>query len=139
MAEFVNALNAALYGALTGRAPLTALLAGTAAVYFAQAPDEATLPYVVFSYAGGPGHENQSPHQTVDELVFVRGYAAAPALAGSIAAQIDAALHGVTLGVSGWANFWTARGQSVSQVEIDSAQQKTWARGAMYRVRLEAT
>jgi hypothetical protein len=68
-----NALNATLYTALSSRAALGTLLAGTAAVYFEQAPDDATLPYVVYSYAGGAGHENQTQHETVDELVYVRG------------------------------------------------------------------
>jgi hypothetical protein len=49
-----NALNATLYTALSSRAALGTLLAGTAAVYFEQAPDDATLPYVVYSCAGMP-------------------------------------------------------------------------------------
>jgi hypothetical protein len=139
VSEHVNALNAALYTAMTANTSLGTLLASGTAVYFTQAPDAAALPYVVFSYAGGSGHENQTRHETVDELVFVRGYAATPALAGSISAQIDATLHGVTLNVSGWANFWTSRQQSISGLEIATNQDKTWSRGAFYRIRLEKT
>lgn len=139
MTEYVNALNAALYTTLSGTA-LTALLAGGTAspsVYFEQAPDDATLPYVVWSYAGGPGHENRTPHETVDELVYVRGYAAAPAQAGTISSAIDGLLHGVTLNVSGWTNFWCARTQNISRMELDAAQVKTWSRGSFFRVRMQ--
>jgi hypothetical protein len=139
VSEYVNALNAALYTAMTANASLGTLLASGTAIYFDQAPDAASLPYVVWSYAGGPGHENASRHETVDELVYVRGFAARPDVAGSISGQIDSTLHGKTLSVSGWVNFWTTRTQNISNVEIDSAQQKTWSRGSFYRVRLERT
>lgn len=137
MTEYVNALNTSLYNALAGASGLTTLLGGTA-VYFDQAPDDAALPYVVFSYAGGAGHDNRDGHETVTELMFVRGYNdAGPALAGSISAQIDTALRGVNLSVTGWSVFYTAREQSFSTVEVDDANVKTWMRGAQYRYRLE--
>jgi hypothetical protein len=139
VSEHVNALNAALYTAMTANTSLGTLLASGTAIYFTQAPDSATLPYVVFSYAGGPGHENQTRHETVDELVYVRGYAARPDVAGSISAQIDATLHGVALNVSGWANFWTTRTQNISGLDLATNQEKTWSRGSFYRIRLEKT
>lgn len=132
-----NVLNTALYGTLTASAGLTALLAGTTSAYFEQASDDAELPYVVWSYISA-GDDNRTAHRTKQAVVFVRGYnQTGPALAGSIDAQIDAALHGKALNVSGWANFWTAREQDLTAVETDAANVKTWMSGGYYRIRLE--
>lgn len=135
-----NPLNAALYSRLAGGTALTALLAGgTAApsIYFQQAPDEAALPYVVFSYQSGPTEPQRTRHRDPEALVFVRGYAAESAQAGTIDAQVDALLHAQPLTVTGYTNYWIGRTQSLSDVEIDAAQQKTWMAGALYDVRLD--
>lgn len=132
-----NALNAAVYSKLSGGTALTALLATTSSVYYLQAPDGAALDYVVFSYQGG-GDENWTSHRTKNLMLFARGYSkTGPAQAGSIDAQIDALLHGTTLTVSGWTNFWTAREEDVSLVETDPAGKHIWMSGGMYRVRAE--
>jgi len=132
-----NVLNTALYGTLTASAGLTALLAGTTSAYFEQAGDDAALPYVVWSYVA-VSDDNLNSHRTKQAVVFVRGYNQdGPALAGSIDAQIDAALHRKVLNVSGWANFWTAREQDLTAVETDAANVKTWMSGGYYRIRLE--
>lgn len=132
-----NALSAAIYTKLQTTSALTALLSGTTAIYNTQAPDNAALPYVVFSVQGG-GDENRTPNRTKNLVLNVRGYTAAgPAAAGTIDSKIDSALHGVTLSVSGWTNFWTAREQDIAAVEIDDANQKTWMAGELYRIRLD--
>lgn len=133
-----NLLNAAVHSRLTGGTALTAILAGGTAspsVYFAQAPDDAVLPYVVFSWQSGPIETNDSPHRNPNGLLYVRGYAAHPAQAGTIDAQIDTLLHMSPLTVSGYTNFWIARETPVSDFEIDDAQVKTWNAGALYRTR----
>ena len=130
-----NELNAALYSTLTGGTALTSLLAGTTSVYFLQAPEDATLPYVVYSYQAG-GAENVTPSDMRSQLVYTRGYASTPALAGSIDAQISSLLHRQTLSVSGWANFWTAREEDFILVENPPDKSPIYMSGASYRIRL---
>lgn len=133
-----NALNTALYSRLTGATAVTSLLSGTAAVYFDQAPDDAVLPYVVFSYQAS-GDENQAPqHRIKSMLVWARAYTqAGAAAAGTIDAAIDAQLHHNALTVTGWTNFWLAREQDVFTVELDPPNVKTYVAGGMYRVRVD--
>ncbi len=131
-----NALNTGMYSKLTGASALTALLASGSAVYYQQAPDYASYPYVVFSIqAGGP--ENDNPHDSRDMLYYVRGYATKPALAGSVDAQISTALHRQTLTVSGWTNIWTVREEEIALVEQLSSGERVYSAGATYRIWLD--
>jgi hypothetical protein len=132
----VNVLNAALYSTLTGGTALTALLASGSAVYYQQAPDNATLPFVVFSHqAGGP--DNITAHNMRNQLVYVRGYASTPATAGSIDAQISNLIHKHALSVSGYTNFWTVRETDVyPPPEQLPNNERVYSAGAVYRVRL---
>ena len=101
----MNVLDQAIYTKLNAATALTSLLAGTAAIYHIQAPDNATLPYVVFNIQGG-GDENQTPKRRKNLIVYVRAYSGVSALnAGSIDTQIDTLMHGGTISVSGWANI----------------------------------
>lgn len=143
-----NLLNAALYNRLAGTALTTLLAGGTAgpfggtagpAVYYEQAPDDAPLPYVVYSYQAGPTEPQRTRHRDPEALVFARAYAASAAQAGTIDAAIDGLLHGKPLSVSGYSNYWIGRERSLSSVEIDAALQKTWMVGALYDVRLDKT
>jgi Protein of unknown function (DUF3168) len=131
-------VNQALYSRLAGDAQLTAMLAGgtaTASVYLDVAPDNAVLPYVVFSHHTGV-ELSLSAHRDPDELLYVRGYAAAPSMAGSIDARIEALLHFRPLTISGWTNIWLARETDISNVETDEALVKTFNAGALYRSKL---
>jgi hypothetical protein len=130
-----NALNTAIYTKLSAGTALTTLLGGTL-IYYGQAPDGASLPYVVWSYSTSE-RENITSREMENALVYVRGYAASPAIAGSIDTQISALLHKQTLTVSGWTNFWTARETAVHLPEVDDAQVTTWTSGAYYRIRLD--
>ena len=129
-----TALNTGLYSTLSGGTALTTLLGGTA-VYYLHAPEGASLPYVVWNYQGG-GDENQTPSRMKNLLLFIRGYAATPSLAGSIDTQVDALLHGQTLTVSGWTNFWTNREEDLALVEYEPTGENIYMAGGMYRVRL---
>ncbi len=131
-----NALNAGMFSKLSGGTALVTSLGGTF-IYFNQAPDDQSLPYVVWSYAGGVGHENITPSESINELLLVRGYAANPALAGTVDGQISALLHKQVLTVTGYTNFWTAREQAVHLSDVDDAGLTTWTSGAFYRVRLD--
>jgi len=129
-----NALNTGILSTLSGGTALTGALGGTA-IYYQQAPDGAALPYVVWNYQGG-GDENITQSRMKNLLVYVRGYAASPALAGTIDAYCDALLHGKTISVTGWSNFWTAREEDISLVENLPDKTRIYSEGGIYRIRL---
>jgi len=132
-------LNTAIYSRLSSATALTSLLSGTTAIYAQQAPESASLPYVVFSVQGG-GDENQTANRTKNLLEFVRAYASSNAQAGSIDAQIDTALHlSPFTGVSGWTNIWLAREQDLELVENPPTGSQVFMNGAIYRVRFDST
>ena len=133
----MKALNSALYSRLQGTA-ITSLLSGTTAIYSQQAPENSTLPYIVYNVQGG-GDENQSQNRTKNLVVFVRAYAAQNSTAGSIDAQIDTALHLAPLTVTGWSNFWMARETDLETVENPPTGGQVWMNGALYRCRLDLT
>ena len=133
----MKALNSSLYSRLQGTA-ITSLLSGTTAIYSQQAPENSTLPYIVYNVQGG-GDENQSQNRTKNLVVFVRAYAAQNSTAGSIDAQIDTALHLAPLTVTGWSNFWMARETDLETVENPPTGGQVWMNGALYRCRLDLT
>lgn len=134
----MNILNSAIYSKLQGTA-VTSLLAGTTSIYNMQAPDNATMPFIVFNLQGG-GDENFDAHRTKNLVYFIRGYSqVSAAQAGSIDSAIDAAMHLQTLTPTGWSNFWTAREEDLTAVENPPSGQKIYMAGGFYRVRIEDT
>lgn len=135
----MNFLNTALYSRLNGATALTSLLAGTASIFALQAPEGATLPYIVFNIQGG-GDENETQNRTKNLVVFVRAYAGSNSQAGSIDAQIDTALHLVPFsGVSGWTSMWLARETDLETVENPPTGSQVFMNGALYRARFDST
>jgi len=135
----MNEISLSIYSTLSAATALTSLLAGTASIYHIQAPDNATLPYVVFSTQAG-GDENQTPIRRKNIVLFVRGYSAvSAAAAGSIDAQIDTLLHGKSLTITGWNNFWLAREQDLENIDNQSSTEKVWMAGGLYRARFGKT
>jgi hypothetical protein len=129
----MNAIDTAIYTRLNGTAALTALLSGTTAIYHILAPEGATLPYVTWSLQAG-GDENLSRHRVKQLLYFVRAYSGVSAAqAGSIDTQIDAALHLVTLTVSGWTDLWLAREQDLELAEVQPSGRQVFMQGGFYR------
>jgi hypothetical protein len=134
----MNELAVGLYQALSGTA-ITALLSGgttsgSASIYHLQAADGANLDYVVFNVQGG-GDRNMTPTRLRDMVVYVRAYSATSARqAGLIDTQIDAAIHGKSISVSGWSNLFTARTQDIESVETTPSNEKIWCAGGLYRV-----
>ena len=132
----MNAHATALYLRLQGTA-ITSLLAGTTSIYHMQANEGEAYPYIVYSVQGG-GDTNDTSNRVKDLLVFVRCYSkSSAAQAGSIDAQMDAALHLVPLTVSGWTNIWLARETDLETVEIDPNGQKIYMQGGFYRQMLD--
>lgn len=133
-----GAVNTALYSRLAGDATLTAMLSGGTAVpsvYVESAPDNAVLPFVIFSHQSGT-ELSETAHRDPEELLYVRAYASTPSQAGSIDARLDTLLHLQPLTVSGWNNIWLARLTDISMIEEDPALIRTWSAGALYRSRL---
>ena len=129
----MNSLDAALYTRLQTTSGLTSLLAGTISIYHLQAPEGATLPYVVFNIQGG-GDTNQTRHRVKSLVLFVRAYSGSSAAqAGSIDAQVDTALHLVPLTVSGWTDLWLARETDLETVQIEPSGRQVWMAGGLYR------
>jgi len=134
----LNELNKGIYDTLKAGTALTALLAGTTSIYNIQPPDNATRPYVIFNLQGG-GDENMTPSRMKNLLYFIRGYSdTSAAAAGSIDTQIDPLLHGQTIKVSGWTNFWLARESDLQNVETLPNGQHIWMAGGFYRIRLDS-
>jgi len=125
---------AAFYTTLTGGTALTALLAGTASVYDTQAPDNATLPYVVFSHqAGGP--ENVDANNLEQNLWYVRAYSATSAkTATEIFAQADTLINRVNISITGFNTIWCAREENIKLVE-NTPSGRIWSAGGLYRIR----
>ncbi len=130
-----NVLNSAIFNQLAGGTALINALGGTA-IYWLQAPDNAPLPYVIFSEASGLC-ENINPSDMRDMLYFVRVWAEQPAQAGSIDKLIHDRLQNQTLTVTGYTNFWTFRENDAPPLVVthpDNA--KVYMAGAYYRIRL---
>ena len=133
----MNELNKSIYDTLQAGTAYTALLAGTTSIYHLQAPDNSTLPYTVFSIQAG-GDENQTPKRRKNLIMYVRHYSQTSAgNAGSIDTEADTLLHGQTLSVSGWTNFWCNREQDLDMIENEPSGEKVWMSGGFYRMRLE--
>lgn len=132
-----NALNTGIYSTLTGNSTLTGLLATSTSAYYAQAPDNATLPFVVWSYQGG-GPDNQNPSDMRSILLYVRGYATAPATAGSIDTHAGTTLHGGSVTVAGYTNFYSVRETDFHSVETLPNGEQVYSAGAVYRIRLDS-
>jgi hypothetical protein len=132
----MNSLSSAVFSKLSQGTALTALLAGTSSVYFNIAPDEATLPYVVFSYQSAMD-ENLTPRRSVNDLMYIRGYTdVSGAAAGNIATQIDNLFQGATITVTGWTNFWSARETEIENTEITASGKRIYNAGGVYRIRV---
>ena len=130
-----NDTAAALYTALTGGTALTALLAGTTSVYNMQAPDGASLDYVVFQFQGG-GPENVNPSSLENNLWTVRCHSETSAKqAGLIFEQVDTLLHRKSLTVGGAAAIWCARETNLSSVETTPDGEHIYMVGGIYRIR----
>lgn len=135
----MNAVETALYTRLTGTAGLTALLASGTAVYNIRAPQNAPLPYVVFSLVSGMD-DNDTPVRDRQLLYLVKGISSVGMQqAGAIHAQIDAALHNNPLTVTGWTNFWLhSEAGDIRFVEPEQGGRNVYHAGGQYRIRLSS-
>jgi len=133
-----NEIKAALYLKLTGSAAITSLLSGTAAVYDSIAPNEATLPLVIFSKQDGRPVNRMGGVAYESHVYLVKGVTEgeSAALAGSVAKAIDAALNNTTLTISGYTQMLCRRNGEVDYPESDEGRTIRHI-GATYKI--EAT
>lgn len=132
-----DAVDDAVYTTLSGGTALIAALGGTA-IYNLQAPDDAALPYVVYSHVGG-GPDNSIGSDIYDMSYYVRVFAKRNVQARTIEKLFDALLHRQSLSVSGYDNFWTVRETDApSTVENLPNKEKVYSSGGYYLIRLDA-
>lgn len=134
----MNEWSSALYGRLSGGAALCALVGGTASprIYYMQAPEKATLPYVIFSLQSSV-EPSDTAHRIKDALWSVRGYSPNALVAGSIDAEVDALLHMQPLTITGYETLWLAREQDLELVEYPPSGSAVYMQGGFYRATLE--
>lgn len=132
--------EAGINTALRASTALTNLLAaGTASIYSTLALQGASPPYVTFSkqantpyYTAGGG----TAYENAVYLVKAITQSTSAALAGSIAVEIDRALNGATLTITGYTPMVCYRESDVSYAEIVDGQ-TFQHRGAMFRIQAQ--
>ena len=134
----MNAIDSALYSTLSGGTALTALLATTSSIYHIRAPNVSTLPYVVYSLQGG-GKENLTPSDMGNYVYFIRAYSATSAkAAGTIHDEIVKLLHGKTLTVTGYTNYWTVLEGEQETAEEEPNAAPIFMSGGLYRIKIDS-
>lgn len=128
-----GAIRAAIYSQLTTTGG-TALW-GTR-VYYKQAPQSGTVPYVVFDHVSG-GDENLAPSRIVDELYQAVCYANDAQSARSGGEYIETALRDVTLTVTGFNFMGCSQNGFISTVNTVEGKQY-WSEGGEYRIRVNS-
>ncbi len=132
----MNAVEDALYDWLAADAGVAALV-GTR-IYRQAAPEGEAGDFIILQHHAG-GDENLTPADSQDLYYQVRGVSrTSPDAAGAIDDSVRARLHGATLTVSGWTNFWTSRQQAIRFTETDEVgSARRYHAGAFYRIRLD--
>ena len=103
MADYPD-ISKALFEKLTGTGAVTALV--STRIYDQYVPLGIARPYVVFYHAGG-GPGNTVPRETIDTVFRVEAVGEDNPTTKAVFNAVFAALHGQTLTISGWSNYWT--------------------------------
>jgi hypothetical protein len=118
---------------------LTGMLSGTTAVYHMQAPDNASLPYIVFNHQGG-GPELINPSDLESNVWWVRSYSVTSALnAALIFEQADLLLHKKNITITDCTTIQCVREQNITLVEKLPTGKFIFTCGGMYRIRTTNT
>ena len=135
MTDLLGDTSTALYTTLQGGTALTTLLAGTVSIYDMQAPDGASMPYVVFNHQGG-GPDNDSSRDVESNLWLVKVYSAtSAATASNIFDEADKLLHKRQITITGTTTWWCHREENVKLVENLPNGKRVYMRGGIYRIR----
>lgn len=125
-----------MHSTLSSAASITNLLGdGANGVYLEQITG--TYPAILFHYQGG-GDENETANRTKNLVYAVRAVSnVSQYQAGAIDDAIDTVLHGGTLTVSGWTNFYMTRIGELKYTEPSAEGVEYYHRGGLYRIRLD--
>lgn len=124
----------ALYDKLAAASGVTDLV--STRIYWDQAPEGATLPYIIFNLNSGGPVAAQYGKDDIDQMVTIVGVSTLQATVLSIADAVKTALHRERLTLTGWTDWAETRLQSpISYVENEDRKQYHYA-GGLYRVRL---
>lgn len=133
----IDAINKAIYTRLNGVSAVTTLLSSATAIYFHQAPFNATLPYIVYIHAGG-GDDNDTPLEGGDATYYIKAVAKTPSAAGALQKQIRLALHeqhaNITMDDS-WACY-RIQAQELIAFPENIEKDQIWHMGNKYRIRV---
>lgn len=131
-----NAVETALYDALSGTSAITDLLGDSDQVYNTEIPRDATYPVVVFQFSAG-GDEHLTPTRSRNPSYIVKAITQTSFEdAGDIDAQIDATLHHGTISVSGYTVYWLARDNDIRMQETTEQGDHYYHSGGFYRCRI---
>jgi hypothetical protein len=136
--RMIDILNKGIFDALAASSAVTSLLAaGSASLYFGQAPKGAAKSYVVYTLAAG-GDDHLTPQESGDVMYYIHGIDKSPTKAGQIAAAIRATLHEKETAfnlTSPWKMYRSQADAIIAYTEtIDSVE--FWHMGNSYRFRL---
>ncbi len=130
----INPLKKAVRGALAGAGGVTSLLSSAGAIYWREAAQGATMPYIIYDLAGG-GDTNDTPRDMLDVRVTVRAVSQSSTTAGSIAGAVRDALHRQALTFDdGWKHIACQHSVVIDYEERVEGQQFYHA-GGTYRIR----
>lgn len=130
-----NAINTALYNALTSGGGTVVANLVNSRIYLMNAPAKTPYPYVIFGFQGG-GEVHPSALDEVDVVYRVEGIAETNSAAAQLDDAIRATLHKKPLSVSGWDSTDVVRREGFWQLLTQLAGGQVYRFGAMYRIRL---
>ena len=117
------------------------LVAITPYVYSLQAPEDATLPYIVLTIQSG-GESNLTEHETFDVTVAVICVSEDALVAATAADRIRTVLHDASLTLTGGWTLWSAGGCShrTAILYSENEERRTFSyAGGQYRIRGHAS
>ncbi len=137
----IDAVNEAIYNKLNGSSGVTSLLSSATSIYFGQAPTGATLPYIIYTIAGG-GEDNDSPIDAGDITYYIKGVAkstttySGAARGGQIAEAIRSALHESTPAIDSPWTIYRCQHKEPFMFPENSEREQFWHVGGSYRIRI---
>ena len=131
----MNALEKALYSALSGDATLTGLLSSATAIYQGVAPDGADPPYVVYGKQANTKTYTFGAKAWDNSLYLIKAVDERPsaARAGTIQDRLEVLLTDAALTVTGRTHLYLRPETDVDYPEVDQGR-TTWHRGHLYRI-----
>lgn len=133
----VDAVQQGIRDTLAAGTALTALIGGTANIWYSLAPGSVSPPYLIFNMQVG-NEDNETKARSETRTYLVKGLASSLGGAVPIADAIDALMHdNGTMVVSGYTVFQTKRVSVVRFLEVTPGGQTIGHAGGEYTIRLD--